>query len=343
MGRDDDEDDDEKEIQMTHESNDETDQSDDNFLEAACAEWAEDAVAPDDGNDESSLPPSRPTRRFPPPLPPPPMPPRTVSVHVTNLPFDHTEEQLRILLSSRGLGTPTSVRPVYDPEPRSERSADGRGGRRKEPRKMVGDKGYFRGVCFVDFGTAEEAAAVVSDLDGTRIGGRMVRFRPTRTGRELECIVARTKEALRARAKAGWVEDGKEDDGKRSGEKRKGGDGDGVAVREKKRKKKKGRKERMKERMKNRSEGEAGEGAAAAGAPEKRAGAPAAAGPAKGEHATSGEVKKKKRERARRRREKEKEEKEEEKKAGGLMAPDLADALKQAMKTVGDAARRIGG
>jgi hypothetical protein len=126
------------------------------------------------------------------------------SVHVTQVPFSATELDVRRHFAEGGGCLVSSVRLVYD-------------------RGIDRDR-QFRGVAFVD--VADEASfAAALRLDRTRMAGRRINVRPTRSASELSEIVKETRKRI-AGGKLGGAKDGKlggTNDGRGRGGRRGGG------------------------------------------------------------------------------------------------------------------------
>uniref|UniRef100_A0A6U9XJG5 RRM domain-containing protein n=1 Tax=Pseudo-nitzschia australis TaxID=44445 RepID=A0A6U9XJG5_9STRA len=149
-------------------TNSDDDDNDDDDLLAAAALWA--------GNDgeeeaeksfhESTMPGSK--------ITPPSR--QNYSLHITQLPYDSTEFDLRKLFADHGCSV-TSIRLVYDHD--------------TEGRKTV-----FRGVAFVDLLDSQSYDTALKLHHKTKIRGRRLNVRPCRSKEELAEIVARTQELV---------------------------------------------------------------------------------------------------------------------------------------------------
>lgn len=102
--------------------------------------------------------------------------PQTWSLHVTQLSFDATEMDIRHHFVSKGCVV-TSVRLVYD----FDRSSNHK---------------TFRGVAFCDVADKASYETALKDLHQSRLMGRRINVRPTRTRKELGSIVERTRELV---------------------------------------------------------------------------------------------------------------------------------------------------
>ncbi|KAL3924976.1 MAG: hypothetical protein SGILL_000714 [Bacillariaceae sp.] len=101
---------------------------------------------------------------------------QSFSLHITQLPFDTSDLDLRKFFSEHGC-TCTSIRLVYD-------------------RDMQGNKTVFRGVAFVDLSDAGSYETALKLNHKASIRGRKLNIRPTRSKQELADIVNRTKELV---------------------------------------------------------------------------------------------------------------------------------------------------
>lgn len=155
-----------------NDSGDDSDDEDDDELLAAAAAWAQEQVqtaegttsSPKRGKDSEAL--------------PLPSGNKTYSLHITQLPFDANDLDIRQLFAQQGCII-TSVRLVYD---RDER----------------GRKTLFRGVAFADFLDAASYENALK-LNRASVRGRKVNIRPSRSKEELADIVSRTKELVQAK------------------------------------------------------------------------------------------------------------------------------------------------
>jgi len=100
----------------------------------------------------------------------------TLSLHITQLPYDANELDLRRLFAEQGCKI-ISIRLVYD---RDER----------------GRKTIFRGVAFVDFMDVESYDKALLLNRKSLIRGRKLNIRPTKSKQELATIVNRTREMV---------------------------------------------------------------------------------------------------------------------------------------------------
>eukprot|EP00978_Attheya_sp_CCMP212_P033458 scaffold135107_cov49-Attheya_sp.AAC.4 len=124
-------------------------------------------------------------------------PPAKLSLHITQLPFEASEAEIRQAFVTKGCRI-SSLRLVYDFNPGYKKNG--------------GDRKKFRGVAFLDVmdkDSYEKALALHSSklfLDKGRhrgrFGGRKVNVRPTRTKEELTQIVQHTKDKLAALRRA---------------------------------------------------------------------------------------------------------------------------------------------
>ena len=140
--------------------NDDDDDDDDELL-AAAALWAGDDNDDDDGDVKSS----RPER------------PQVYSLHITQLPYDSTDFDLRKLFAEQGCAI-TSIRLVYD-------------------RDTEGRKTVFRGVAFVDFLDNPSYQKALKLHHKTSVRGRRLNIRPCRSKEELADIVTKTQALVR--------------------------------------------------------------------------------------------------------------------------------------------------
>jgi len=102
---------------------------------------------------------------------------RVFSLHITQLPYDCTEFDLRKLFAEHGCSQIQSIRLVYDYDAR-------------------GQKTVFRGVAFVDLLDSKSFEAALKLNHKTSIRGRKLNIRPCRSKEELAEIVTRTKELV---------------------------------------------------------------------------------------------------------------------------------------------------
>jgi len=132
-------------------------EEDDDELLAAAAAWA--------GDDEGETPTTD------------GVVPRKLSLHITQLPYDANELDLRQLFMEQDCAI-TSIRLVYD-------------------RDLEGRKTVFRGVAFVDFADQGSYDRARKLHHRTSIRGRKLNIRPCRSREELAEIVARTELLVR--------------------------------------------------------------------------------------------------------------------------------------------------
>jgi RNA recognition motif-containing protein len=106
--------------------------------------------------------------------------PRKLSLHITQIPFECTELDIRSHFAAKGCAV-RSVRMVYD---------------------EIGGKGkQFRGVAFCDVADEQSYELALKVIHRSRLLGRKINVRPTRTREELSNIVERTKEIVTERKK----------------------------------------------------------------------------------------------------------------------------------------------
>lgn len=103
--------------------------------------------------------------------------PQNLSLHITQLPYDSTEFDLRKLFAEQGCSI-TSIRLVYDHD--------------TEGRKTV-----FRGVAFCDFLDVTSYHNALKLHHKSSIRGRKLNIRPCKSKEELAAIVARTQDLVR--------------------------------------------------------------------------------------------------------------------------------------------------
>ncbi|KAG7337074.1 RNA recognition motif containing protein [Nitzschia inconspicua] len=103
----------------------------------------------------------------------------SLSLHITQLPFDLIEMDLRKFFAEQGCSV-TSIRLVYD-------------------RDVRGNKTVFRGVAFVDMLDEASYDRALKLNHKASIRGRKLNIRPTRSKQELASIVSRTKELVQER------------------------------------------------------------------------------------------------------------------------------------------------
>mmetsp|Transcript_20820 Transcript_20820/g.31355 ORF Transcript_20820/g.31355 Transcript_20820/m.31355 type:complete len:296 (+) Transcript_20820:98-985(+) len=106
---------------------------------------------------------------------------KILSLHLTNLPFDTTEYDIRSFFEIKGCLL-ASVRLVYD-------------------RALDGGKA-FRGVAFLDL-VDKKSYEIAQALTRSVFQGRKINIRPTKTKEELADIVSRTRELVAEKIKTG--------------------------------------------------------------------------------------------------------------------------------------------
>mmetsp|Transcript_103696 Transcript_103696/g.299935 ORF Transcript_103696/g.299935 Transcript_103696/m.299935 type:complete len:289 (+) Transcript_103696:179-1045(+) len=106
---------------------------------------------------------------------------KKLSLHITQLPYDTNELDLRRLFAEQGCRI-TSIRLVFDHDEK-------------------GRKTVFRGVAFVDLLDNESYEKALAMNRKTSIRGRKLNIRPTRSKEELADIVSRTKELVQEKIK----------------------------------------------------------------------------------------------------------------------------------------------
>ena len=163
---------------------DDNDDDDDDELLAAAAMWAGDEDGDSTSNIQSSN--EKDNRKndnstnlktTETTLPAPPVQRKQVySLHITQLPYDSTEFDLRKLFAEHGCSI-TSIRLVYD-------------------RDMEGHKTVFRGVAFIDMYDSNSYEVALKLHHRTSIRGRKLNVRPCRSKEELAEIVERTKQLV---------------------------------------------------------------------------------------------------------------------------------------------------
>jgi hypothetical protein len=174
----------EKEKTTIGDNKEEEENDDDDELLAAAAMWAGDedgditsniqsSSEKDNRKNDSSI--SLKTTETT--LPAPPFQRKQVySLHITQLPYDSTEFDLRKLFAEHGCSI-TSIRLVYD-------------------RDTQGNKTVFRGVAFIDMYDSNSYEVALRLHHRTSIRGRKLNVRPCRSKEELAEIVERTKELV---------------------------------------------------------------------------------------------------------------------------------------------------
>lgn len=105
-----------------------------------------------------------------------PLQTRDLSLHITQLPYDTNELDLRRLFAEQGCKL-SSIRLVYDKDEK-------------------GRKTVFRGVAFVDLFDQESYDKALSLNRKSNIRGRKLNVRPTRSKEELASIVRKTRELV---------------------------------------------------------------------------------------------------------------------------------------------------
>jgi RNA recognition motif-containing protein len=141
-------------------SSSDSDDGDDNELLAAAAAWAQrdepPTTTPVSGLHDEKI--------------------HDLSLHITQLPYDANELDLRRLFAEQGCRI-SSIRLVYD-------------------RDEKGRKTVFRGVAFVDLVDKESYDKALSLNRKSPIRGRKLNIRPTKSKQELASIVSRTRELV---------------------------------------------------------------------------------------------------------------------------------------------------
>ena len=107
--------------------------------------------------------------------------PKNLSLHITQLPFDTNELDLRRLFAEQGCAV-SSIRLVYD-------------------RDEHGRKTVFRGVAFVDLSTSDSYEKALALNRKSSIRGRKLNIRPTRSKQELANIVSQTQSLVQEKIK----------------------------------------------------------------------------------------------------------------------------------------------
>ncbi|GAX11343.1 hypothetical protein FisN_22Lh012 [Fistulifera solaris] len=106
--------------------------------------------------------------------------PNKLSLHITQIPYECTELDIRSHFAAKGCAV-CSVRMVYD---------------------EAGGKGrQFRGVAFCDVADEQSYELALKEIHRSRLLGRKINVRPTKTREELSNIVERTKEIVTERKK----------------------------------------------------------------------------------------------------------------------------------------------
>jgi RNA recognition motif. (a.k.a. RRM, RBD, or RNP domain) len=169
-------------IKVSENSGDEDDDDDDEDLLAAAAMWAGDSKIENlksksgtdrNGKDEKT---SRAKKDEKENSDDVESTPQFLSLHITQLPFDATEMDLRKFFAEQGCSV-TSIRLVYDHDVR-------------------GQKTVFRGVAFVDMLDRSSYDHALQLNHKASIRGRKLNIRPTRSKEELASIVSRTKDLV---------------------------------------------------------------------------------------------------------------------------------------------------
>ena len=143
-------------------SDDDDDDDDDKDLMAAATAWAEQQDSQDASPNTETKPQQDDSRKI-------------YSLHITQLDYDASDYDVRNHFTSNGCIV-TSVRLVYD--------------------RSVDDRKLFRGVAFVDVAD-EESYQNALKLNRSKLLGRTMNVRPTKTKTELANIVQRTKEKVK--------------------------------------------------------------------------------------------------------------------------------------------------
>ncbi|GAX20446.1 hypothetical protein FisN_22Hh012 [Fistulifera solaris] len=106
--------------------------------------------------------------------------PKKLSLHITQIPYECSELDIRSHFAAKGCAV-RFVRMVYDET----------GGKGKQ----------FRGVAFCDVADEQSYELALKEIHRSRLLGRKINVRPTRTREELSNIVERTKEIVTERKK----------------------------------------------------------------------------------------------------------------------------------------------
>lgn len=146
---------------------DDDDDDEETELLAAAAVWADEQV-PTPPTPSASAPSFPPSKKF--------------SLHITQIPYECTELDIRSHFAAKGCAV-VSIRMVYD------ETGEGKKSKR------------FRGVAFCDVADETSYDTALKELHRSRILGRKINVRPTRTREELSNIVERTKEIVTERKK----------------------------------------------------------------------------------------------------------------------------------------------
>lgn len=202
-------DDDDQAKKTTDVVKDDSESDDEDELLAAAAAWAEN----DGGDEESKNGPAATSMAS--------SSTTDLSLHITQLPYDTIELDLRRLFAEHGCAV-TSIRLVYD-------------------RDDKGRKTVFRGVAFVDLLNSASYDKALSLNRKSTIRGRKLNIRPTRSKQELADIVTRTRELVQEKIKK-QLEDGNANDGSKKSESPKSS----KKEQDKQKKKKKEKKEKAK-------------------------------------------------------------------------------------------------
>ena len=118
--------------------------------------------------------------------------PASYSLHLTQLPYDATELDIRRMFSENGITSMSihSVRMVYDHD------------------VHTGRKTVFRGVAFADMKDVEAYNQALKLNHRVRIRGRKLNIRPTKTKQQLAEIVVKTREKVQETIRKGLAKVG---------------------------------------------------------------------------------------------------------------------------------------
>jgi hypothetical protein len=141
--------------------------SEDDELMAAAAAWAQQQQT---GGDKDKADTNRDTTAA--------ATPKSFSLHITQLPFDAIELDIRQHFAEKGCII-TSIRLVYDKDER-------------------GRNALFRGVAFMDL-LDQASYEIALKLNRSKVRGRKLNIRPTRSKQELANIVSQTQELVKAK------------------------------------------------------------------------------------------------------------------------------------------------
>lgn len=166
--------DDEDKVAKTTGDQDGSESDDDEELLAAAAAWAENDEGDDSPTNEPAATTAAPTSAAP--AAGATTNADDLSLHITQLPYDTIELDLRRLFAEKGCRL-SSIRLVYD-------------------RDEKGRKTVFRGVAFIDLLDAESYEKALAMNRKSTIRGRKLNIRPTRSKQELASIVTRTRELV---------------------------------------------------------------------------------------------------------------------------------------------------